>query len=252
MRSSLRQTEHDLVRARVIQRAMLPENPPASSALDIATKWVPAVEVGGDFFDYTSDVEDQLHFVIGDVTGHGITAALRMAETQAYFRALLRNSETERIEPQDVLAQVNRLLSTSSLEIPLLSTAMIVTWCSQTGAVSWCGAGHSGFLLRAGGEVEVLGSTGPMLGCVETASYAVRTTTSLSKGDCILLATDGIAESTQENLRLFGHERMLRSLQQNPGATSAEMLDRLFEEAIEFRDGGDQQDDMTAVLVRAL
>jgi sigma-B regulation protein RsbU (phosphoserine phosphatase) len=252
MHSSLRPSKNDLVRARIIQEAMLPEATPASFPLDIAAKWVPAVEVGGDFFDCVVDAEDQLHFVIGDVTGHGITAALRMAETQAYFRALMRHAESERVEPQDVLEQANRLLTVSVLEIPLLTTAMIATWNSHTGAVSWCGAGHSGFLLRASGDVELLGSTGPILGCVEAASYAVRSTSALHSGDCILLVTDGIAESSQERLRLFGQERMLQCLRRSAGETSATMLDRLFEEAGEFCGAESQQDDMTAVLVRAL
>jgi phosphoserine phosphatase RsbU/P len=252
MQSSLRQSEHDLVRARTVQQAMLPANPPAAYPLDIATKWIPAFEVGGDFYDYFSDADDRLHLVIGDVTGHGITAALKMAETQAYFRALLRNAESERIEPQNIMEQMNRLLATSNVELPLLATAMMVTWCSRTRTVTWCGAGHSGFLLRNSGEIELLGSTGPMLGCLEAASYSGRSTAPLTRGDCILLVTDGIAESSQERLRLFGRERTLECIRQSRGASSATMLDRLFEAAVEFRRGDDQLDDMTAVLVRAL
>ncbi len=252
MQSSLRQSEQDLERARLIQQAMLPEKPPASTRLDIATKWVPAEEVGGDFYDFVEDADAQLHFVVGDVTGHGITAALRMAETQAYFHALLHQAAPERIEPQVIMNQVNRLLFTSRLEIPLLATAMIATWCSQTGNVTWCGAGHSGFLIRAGGSVEVLGSTGPMLGCVERPGYSLRSTASLLPGDCLLLLTDGIAESSQKQLRLFGQQRMLQCLEKSSGQTSITMLERLFEEAIEFCEDENQQDDMTAVLVRAI
>lgn len=252
MQSSLRQSEQDLGRARIIQQAMLPEKPPASTHLDIATKWVPAEELGGDFYDFVEDADGHLHFVVGDVTGHGITAALRMAETQAYFHALLHQAAADRIEPHVIMEQVNRLLFTSRLEIPLLATAMIATWCSQTGNVTWCGAGHSGFLIRAGGSVEALASTGPMLGCEELSGYSLRSTTSLLPGDCLLLMTDGIAESSQDQLRLFGHERTLQCLEKSAGETSTAMLERLFEQAVEFRDGEPQQDDMTAVLVRAV
>ncbi len=206
--------------------------------------------VGGDFYDFATTPERNHCFIIGDVTGHGLNAALRMAETQAYFRAFLRCPGKESVDPASVLRRVNTLLTASCAEMPLLATAMIVALDVETSSFVWAGAGHQGYLLRGTGEIEPLHSTGPVLGCVDETDYTTVGPRQIQPGDAILLATDGIAETCSSRVRLFGRDRMLDCVRLHPAETSAETLQRLFEQAQDFRGSTIQKDDMTAVLIR--
>ena len=249
-RTSILRTSQDLSRAAAVQRAMLPGTPPATPDLDIAAKWLPAVEVGGDFYDFVVGHDESVNIVIGDVTGHGLTAALRMAETQAYVRAFLHCPANQSPDPAQVLAQVNQLLAASTAEIPLLATALIATWLPHERTLRWCAAGHQGILLRSSGEIEILSSTGPVLGCLESVEYRELRTDLVKSGDTLLLATDGIAESAQDRRNLFGRDRIIECLRHSWAQPSAVALDHLFQTAQQFHGNDDQQDDMTAVLVK--
>ena len=249
-RAQIRRNNKDLARAGLVQQAQLPASPPVVKNLDIAHRWSPSDEVGGDFLDYVVLNDGTIHFLIGDVTGHGLNASLRMCEVYAYFRAFLRFSPDSETDPIEVMTRTNRLLSESLSEIPLLATAMILTWDPATDSVSWVGAGHQCYLLRESGAVEILESTGPILGCTEHSQYTRLTTNPLQNGDVLLLATDGLAESCRERVRLFGRERMLASLRRHAELSADDALERLFNEARNFHGKKEQEDDMTAILVR--
>lgn len=252
MRTSLLRTNRELSRAEVAQRAMLPSEPPVIPGFDVAARIDPARVIGGDFFDYAATKDQKNCFIIGDVTGHGLNAALRMAEAQAYFRAFLRCPGEESVDPASVLHRVNGLLAASCAEMPLLATAMIVALCAESRSFVWAGAGHQGFLLRKAGDIEPLRSTGPVLGCVDEMEYSTIGPRKLEAGDAILLPTDGIAETCSTRVKLFGRDRMLDCIRQHPGEPAADTLDRLFEQAQVFRGTTSQKDDMTAILIRVL
>jgi len=250
MRHQLSQNVRELARAELVQRAMLPAAAPEIPGLDVAARNLPAEIVGGDFFDYAPMKDNSNCFLIGDVTGHGLNAALRMAEAQAYFRTFLRYPGAESVELGAVLHRVNGLLAASCSEIPLLATAMLVSFSVSTRSFVWAGAGHQGYLLRATGEIEPLHSTGPVLGCVEETEYSTIGPRRLTTGDTILMTTDGIAETCSRHVQLFGRNRMLDCIRQDRQESAAATLDRLFQQAQDFRGSAPQKDDMTAVLIR--
>lgn len=248
--AQIRINNKDLSRARLVQQAQLPASPPVVEKLDIAHRWSPSDEVGGDFLDYVVLNDGTIHFLIGDVSGHGLNAFLRMCEVYAYFRAFLRFSSDSEIDPIEVMTRTNLLLSESPSQIPLLATAIILTWNPSTDSVSWVAAGHQCYLLRESGAVEILESTGPVLGCTKDSQYTGLTANPLQNGDVVLLATDGIAESCRERVRLFGRERMLASVRRHAELSADDALEQLFSEARDFHGRHDQEDDMTAILVR--
>ena len=250
MRHRLSRNARELSRTELVQQAMLPAAAPESPGLEVAARNQPAEIVGGDFFDYGTTTDNRNFFVIGDVTGHGLNAALRMAEAQAYFRAFLRYPGAEPVEPGTVLHRTNGLLAASGSEMPLLATAMVVSFSVTTRSFVWAGAGHQGFLLRATGEIERLHSTGPVLGCVEETEYSTIGPRHLDTGDTILMTTDGIAETCSGRVQLFGRNRMLDCIHQAQEESAAGALDRLFQQAQKFRGSAPQKDDMTAVLIR--
>lgn len=252
LKTSVERTRRELSRARLAQRALLPSEDPTIPGFDVAGRIQPARIVGGDFYDFATTKDDNNCFLIGDVTGHGLNAALRMAETQAYFRAFLRCPGAESVDPASVLHRVNGLLVASCADMPLLATAMIVSLCAKSGSFVWSGAGHQGYLLRSSGEIEPLHSTGPVLGCVDGIEYSTIGPRQLEIGDAVLLATDGIAETCSTRVKLFGRDRMLDCIRNHADHTSAETLEILFEQAREFRRPTAQKDDMTAVLIRMI
>ena len=249
LRHFIHRIRQGLLRSRQVQAAMLPAAPPDVQGLDIAVKSVPAAVVGGDFFEF-SRIGDFTVVLIGDVTGHGLNAALRMAEVQAYFRALLEYPVTRIEKPADVLDHVNALMVRSATEIPLLATAIIVCIETDTRLISWAGAGHEAHVLRATGVMEALGGTGPALGCLEGTRYSNAGPLTLNSGDAVLLATDGIAETYGEHRRMFGLEKMFDIVRQDQTDSAAETVENLFTQSCDFRGTTPQQDDMTAILVR--
>lgn len=252
LRTFVERTNRELTRASVAQRALLPSAAPVIPGLDVAARIVPARIVGGDFYDFAATKDNNNVFLIGDVTGHGLNAAVRMAETQAYFRAFLRCPGAESVAPASILHRVNGLLVASCAEMPLLATAMIVSLCAESRSFVWSGAGHQGYLLRRSGEIEPLHSTGPVLGCVDQIEYSTMGPRQLETGDAILLATDGIAETCSTRVRLFGRDRMLDCIRSHADLSAAETLERLFAQARAFREPTAQKDDMTAVLIRVV
>lgn len=252
MRHRLLQNAQELVRAELVQKAMLPAGAPEIPGFDVAASSLPADVVGGDFYDYATTKDEHNCFLIGDVTGHGLNAALRMAEAQAYFRASLRYPGSKTLAPGSVLRRVNELLAASCSDMPLLATAMLVALSASDRSFVWAGAGHQGYLLRACGEIEPLHSTGPVMGCLEAMKFLTVGPRQLETGDAILMVTDGIAETCNRRLQLFGRDRMLDCVCRRSEETAAATLDWLFLQAQEFRGMAPQKDDMTAVLVRVV
>ena len=244
MLSELDRLDKELKLAGDIQLSMLPMNFPAfpdRTEFDLYASMTPAKEVGGDFYDFFLIDRDHLALVIADVSGKGIPAALFMTVSKNMIKGQLMSG----CDPAAALERVNLQLCESN------SSMMFVTvWAAvveiSTGKGMACNAGHEcPCIRRAGGDFEMLNYRhGLLVGIKKQAKYENRPF-EMKPGDCLFVYTDGVPESTDTGMEMFGDERLLDALNQDPDVSPEELIRRTHEAVNHFADGAPQFDDIT-------
>lgn len=239
--------ERELSIARDIQRSFQPTRSPELKGFDIAGVNEASELVGGDYYDFVPITDGHLGIAVADVSGKGIPAALIMASYRASLIAEIRNNYAIRT----VLAKVNRLLI-QSLEPGRFVTAFYGVLDVEARRLTWANAGHNHpILLRSGGKVDELRSSGTILGAFSDAVFKERTT-ELRPGDILLIYTDGLVEARSPEAEEFGTQRIegqLRALADRP---SSEIIAGLLHALREFVGFTDVGDDVTLVVLKCL
>jgi serine phosphatase RsbU (regulator of sigma subunit) len=243
--------EHELQIARRIQLASLPQETPALAAFDIAGVSSPAMEVGGDFFDYLVDGDGRLTVVVGDVSGKGTSAALYMSKVQGILRSL----HEFRLAPGDMFVRTNRLLA-GDIDRSSFVTALCASFGAAAGNALLARAGHLPLYVFAAqsGSVSRVAPRGLGLALDENAKFAEQLeerTLAFARGDVFLFVTDGVTEARNEEGEEYGEERLVGLLQQEGRRTATEIRDALSAALRDFVGKADQHDDQTIVVVRA-
>jgi sigma-B regulation protein RsbU (phosphoserine phosphatase) len=239
---------HELDVARSIQQSILPQAFPAfaeRSDVDIFAEMIPAREVGGDFYDFFLIDDEQLAFVVGDVSGKGVPAALFMAVS----RTLLKSIAMQGVAPGECLRRVNRALCLDN------SSEMFVTILygilhTRSGMVEYSNGGHNPpYVLRHDGGVEPLPGTGGLvLGALPDVQYAAKTM-QLGAGDGLFLYTDGVTEAMDASGTLFGDRRLAVWLAQVGAVAPEQVVRAVVDEVKRYAGNVVQSDDMTALAV---
>ncbi|PYX97763.1 MAG: hypothetical protein DMG71_02180 [Acidobacteria bacterium] len=221
--------------------------PPTMPGFDVAAAAYPAVETGGDYFDFIAMPGGGLAIAVGDVEGHGFGSALVMALTRAYLRSFAAMG----LELEQILAQVNRML-VKDLRDGCFVTLILAGLDLQTNALSYASAGHvSGYVLRQSGEVEcVLDSTGPPLGLFPESKFFRRPPVTLHPGEVVVLLTDGLTESAAPDGTEFGAERVLQYIRAHREKSAQQLVEGLQQEARAFCANALQDDDITLVVLK--
>ncbi len=237
--------------ARLAQRHLQPER----GTLDVealATAGLNEIceDATGDYYDLIPEWQGgRLGLVVGDVSGHGLQAALIMAEARALLRAAARSATgaTEAVE------ELEDLLVHDLPDGKFLSLFVAVIEPS-TGEVQWCNAGHNPpFLLRAGSdEVQPLKRTGLALGLAPGMGWRQGEPFTMEPGDVLFLYTDGITEARGKDDELFGEERLYDAVRANRDANPEELLDAVRRAVHEWMGEQPVDDDLTLVAARRL
>jgi serine phosphatase RsbU (regulator of sigma subunit)/anti-sigma regulatory factor (Ser/Thr protein kinase) len=198
--------EGELNVAADIQRSLLPLTfpiPPNVFEFHMHAKLVPAKEVGGDFYDVGEVDGDHYFFLVGDVSGKGVPAALFMAATKTLIRSGAMSGE-----PLDeLMTRINAEIQESNTEF-MFATVWIGVLDVRTGEVTFVNAGHNPPLMRRGDEsFYVHESHGPFIGPVPGVTYTTGTLT-LEPGDRLLIYSDGVTEAMAPDDELFGEDRL--------------------------------------------
>jgi phosphoserine phosphatase RsbU/P len=271
--ASLRSYERDLSIAHEIQAGFLPEQLPTPHGWDVASRFRPARQVAGDFYDGFELVDGRrLGFIVADVCDKGVGAALFMALIRTLLRHTAEHTGASSQADADDVVNVMSAAETSPSLSPLLSVgagplvqAVVATNRYLTrnhlkqgyfatlifgvldpgsGQLLYINGGHNpAVLLRAGGDHTLLTPTGPAVGMMPHSSYALGHA-SLERGDTLLLYTDGVVEARALNGRLFGMDRLLEVVREP--ARSAEVMLSNVDNALRGHVGAaEQSDDIT-------
>lgn len=239
--------QRELNIARSIQQGLLPREQPTVAGYDIAGWNQPADETGGDSFDFLPFNDGNLAIALADATGHGIGAALIMAETRALFRATVRQTR----DLPRVMTEINDLLC---IDLPdgKFNTAFFGFLDPGQNTVRFLSAGQGPILVYAAatGEVRELETHGLPLGIIPEAEYDATTLLQLAPGDMLVLLTDGFYEWDRPDGEQFGTERIADLIRQHHHLPAAEFIQVVYRAVVEFSAGTRQGDDLTAVIVR--
>ena len=243
--------KRDLEIAKDIQAWLLPGAPLQIPAYQIAYATRPANTVAGDYYDVILrpgrvPSEGRILFVVADVAGKSIPAAMLMATFQASLRTLSSNGEPL----AELVAGVNRYSCSNTMGGVRFTTAFFAELDPVTGDVAYVNAGHNVPILRkASGELERLEAGGIPVGIFEGAAYQVGTTR-LGNGDWLVIFTDGVVEAVNTRNVEYGEPALIRLVDRESGSTPAELLRSLMAGLDQFVGNTPQHDDITCLLVK--
>lgn len=242
-------TEGELQAARTIQLGMLPSRSSLAQfdpRIDIDALLEPAKSVGGDFFDVVRLDEDRIAFLIADVTGKGVPAALFMALSKALAKSVMLRESADLAVAAAIL---NEEVSRDNLES--MGVTMLIGVIDLTsGAVTMMNAGHENPLLIRHDRLAVVH---PMEGgppfCIVDYPWPAEPLT-LAPGETLILITDGVTEAQNEDGDLFGNDRTLAAAQAVSGADATTIIDGIRASARAFEAGAEASDDLTIMAIR--
>ena len=246
-----RRIQDDLRRAQTVQERTLPDpsHMPMSDRLDWASSFVPAEEVGGDLFDAAVTGDGQVTILFGDVSGHGMAAAMVTAIMTALFREWV-----ERGGPLDQF--VDRLNQHLGRLTPddSFAAVFLATYDAQTGQMCYINGGHhpEPWRIPAGPDQpigELSEGRATLLGVVD--DIGVRSAgIVLEPGDTVLLATDGLVEARNCRGQMYSVDRLAACLQQHRGESVRQMVQQVVQDVDRFTCGAEQTDDCTVLAFR--
>jgi sigma-B regulation protein RsbU (phosphoserine phosphatase) len=235
--------ESELAIAREIQTSILPTGSPTIKNLRVATAYHPMTEVAGDFYEFIPLDHKCVGFLVADVTGHGIPAALIAAMIKVAMQSLVPYAH----DPREVLRRLNSLLS-AQIGPQLVSAAYL--WVDTENHVAlYSAAGHPPLLHCREDALHRIESNGLLLGVLPESEYPLFDMTILS-GDRFVLYTDGVSEPENALGNSFGEFKLEQVVRNNKSRPPSELLDQLLTEIRQWQPASRaQHDDITLIVI---
>jgi sigma-B regulation protein RsbU (phosphoserine phosphatase) len=263
LRDRMRMQE-SLTLAMDVQRQLLPSGSPDVRGLDLHGESAYCDETGGDYYDFialgeegaggerTTDGDasrgDDVAVVLGDVTGHGVAAALLMTTA----RALLRGALSRGGSLAGAISEVNDHLCRDASDGRFMTLCAVATDHGSR-ELRVVVAGHDAPILfdeATGSITEVLSEPGLPLGVIEGTPYSERRLPALTPSQILVIGTDGVWEAPNDAGEMFGKQRMIEVVEGCCGCTASEVCDRVLKAVSAFRGGAEQRDDITLIVMR--
>jgi PAS domain S-box-containing protein len=246
-------TEHkkSLALAAEVQKSLLPHESPTVSGLDVAGRIVTCDEIGGDYFDFLHEMKcptDPFGIVVGDVTGHGVDAALIMTTARAFLR--MRASQCGSIA--QIVTEMNRHLAQDILATGRFVTLFYMTIDPRQKCLRWVRAGHDPAILYDPDRdvFEELKGTGMALGIDKELQYQENLKPHFKTGQIVAIGTDGVWEAFNKHGEMYGKERFRQIVRQHARAEARHILDQVYDDLARFTAGVKRADDITLVVVK--
>jgi sigma-B regulation protein RsbU (phosphoserine phosphatase) len=245
-----RQLDRDMQIAQQIQNSLLPQELPSYPSVELAAFNHPALEIGGDYYDFVKIDDKHIGLAIADVSGKGVGGALMMA----VCRSVLRVNAPNVYDPSSMLSSLNKTLSSNLAEDMFISMLYMVLNL-ETNQLSFARAGHEAPILVRDGETtaERLNTTGIAIGLVDNDIFTNTVETrniSLQSGDLLVSYTDGITEAMNSDGDEWGTDSLQLSIQNMANASAQDLLDNIRNSVLTFAGNNRQYDDMTMLALK--
>ncbi len=245
MQEKMMVNKADMNIARNIQQSIIPANPPHQEKLIIASEYIPAMIVGGDFFDYAAISNHEIGIIIADITGHGVSAALIASMCKIAFHA----SSDVYTNPQALLEKINTILLYKTAGQLLSVFYLYINTSTNTMVAS--SAGHPRCIIvdRISGNHLELYTKGRIIGAFKTlnCTNSVHTLHSCQR---IILYTDGITEALNYSRVMYGENNFIKAIKETLHLKPQEACSYITEDVLSWT-GNDQsqRDDMTLIVI---
>jgi sigma-B regulation protein RsbU (phosphoserine phosphatase) len=241
--------ERDLDNARKIQESLLPKVIPQLSGIELCGKMIPAMQVGGDYFDVIQISPAKLFVIVGDVSGKGLSASLYMSKLQTMVQLYCHTINS----PKEVLIEINRKIY-ESIERNWFITVNLALIDAETKTIKFCRAGHSP-LLVVNNTIKILQSKGIGLGLEEGKIFEEsleELELKYNPNEIYTFFSDGISEAMNEHNDLYGMDELTQVIKTNRTRPVKEIMNEVISSIEKFRGSREQNDDITIVLVKML
>ena len=230
--------------ARDIQVGFLPDQLPDFAGYEFATRWEPAREIGGDFYDFIPLPDNRLGLVIADVADKGIPAALYMALSRTAMRLVAARDPS----PAVALQRVNTAILDTTYS-DLFVTMYYLILDQRSHLVRYASGGHGLALLARKDSIIPLRSKGMALGILPDIRIAEKWQ-GISAGDYIILYTDGVIDAVNEQMEAYGKERFYERIRSLWGKSANEMAAGIYEDVRKWKGSAPRYDDFTLLIAR--
>jgi len=242
--------QRELEIARDVQMGFLPNEMPEINGLEIAAQCIPALEVGGDYYDFIPLNSNKLGIAIGDVSGKGTQAAFYMTLTKGFLKATAENMDLA----TEVLVQVNKLFFENAKRNTFISMVYGI-FDLDVKSLALARAGHNPVIMhqKIRGEVQEIQSEGLALGLDSGSTFDDKiqeVNISFEKGDVFVFYTDGLTEAMNNKQEEYGQERLVELIDGCASKSPQEIKDLLYSDVKKFIGKSEQHDDMSVVVVK--
>jgi serine phosphatase RsbU (regulator of sigma subunit) len=238
--------------ARSVQQRFLPQSVPQFPHLDIACICRPAMEVGGDYYDFIRDGNRSLGILIGDVSGKGVSAAFYMTMVKGIIKTLARST----LAPKKMLTEMNTIFY-ENVPREVFISIVYGLFDLEKKTLTFARAGHNPIIVRKSSsqQPEMLNSKGLAIGLEKGKLFPdtiEEITLPIESGDLFVFFTDGISES--KNLRgdEFGEDNLQRVIAESVNSSAQMLLDTITQKVSRFAGTAVQHDDFTMVVVKVV
>lgn len=248
--SERQRLQRELEIAHRVQMSFLPAKNPDFIDLDIAAQCIPALEVGGDYYDFVELDDKRLGIVVGDVSGKGTQAAFYMTLTKGFWRALADADAS----PANVLTQLNKLFY-DNVKRGVFISMVYGVFDMEKGTLTMARAGHNPVVMHRSLEkkMDMINPRGLALGMEKGEKFGhmiQEVTIPLRPDDLFVFYTDGFTEAMDKNRQEYGETRFEQVIERNAGSSADGVMQGIFKDVKQFAGRAQQHDDMTIVVVK--
>ncbi len=243
-------TDREMELARQVQSYLLPRQAPTLNGLDIFAGSIPALAVGGDYYDFLTSVCGHALFVVGDVSGKGVPAAMIMSMLRSALRSAVAGLKLS--SPSALIEHLSATLYDDFTEIGVFATLFIACVDAEGQEITFANGGHSPVLYHAvGSSAQLLEADGLPVGALPS-NFCEDQTLPFVPGCSLVIGTDGFSETFGPSGEMFGYDRLLRLAEKTASATAQDSAAAFFGAVRYFRDQRPQDDDQTIMIIKRM
>jgi serine phosphatase RsbU (regulator of sigma subunit) len=236
--------------AKNIQQNLLPKQIPQVNGIQLSGDMIPALEVGGDYYDFIKRSDERLNMVIGDVAGKGIPAGMIML----MIRTILHAISSQYTSTKDVICAASRLMM-PNLSPGEFMTLIYLAWDSTTRTIHYTSAGHEHIVIyrTAQGKCENIMSGGIAIGMHdEIGQFVEEKSLGMEAGDIVVLYTDGITEAFNTGGEMYGLDRLMHAIETNKQYKADDLKNIILQDIKKFVGNTQQHDDITIIVAKII